>query len=255
DGVARLKPGVTLAQANADGARMLPIVNRSFPPAPGFSVKLFDQARIAPDFKPFEHTMIGDIGNVLWVLMGTIGIVLLIACANVANLLLVRADGRQQELAVRAALGAGWTQIARELLLESAALGLMGGALGLGLAYAALRVLVATGPANLPRLDEITIDTPVLLFTLAISLVAGVLFGLIPVFKYAGPRLATVLRAGGRTMSDSRDRHRTRSTLVVVQVALALVLLISSGLMIRTFQALKHVQPGFTHPEEIQTLR
>jgi putative ABC transport system permease protein len=172
----------------------------------------------------------------------------------VANLLLVRAEGRQQELAIRAALGAGWAQIARELLLESVTLGVLGGALGLGFAYAALRLLVAMGPASLPRLDEISIDPPVLWFTLAVSLLAGLLFGLIPVFKYAGRHVASAIRDGGRTVSQGRERHRARSMLVVVQVALALVLLISSGLMIRTFQALKEVQPGFTQPEAVQTL-
>jgi putative ABC transport system permease protein len=163
------------------------------------------------------------------VLIGIIGLVLLIACANVANLLLVRAEGRQQELAIRAALGAGWGRIARDMLLESLTLGVLGGFMGVGLAYAAVRLLVAKGPATLPRL--------------------------IPVIKYAGPPLATALRAGGRTMSLSRERHRARNTLVVVQVALALVLLVGSGLMIRTFQALRNIQPGFTRPAEIQLLR
>ena len=254
-GVARLKPGVTLAQANADVARMLPMNAQRFPPPPGFSVKMFDDARIAPNVRPFQQDLVGDTGNVLWVLMGTIGMVLLIACANVANLLLVRAEGRQQELAIRAALGAGSRRIAQELLFESVSLGLAGGALGLGLAYAAVRVLVWSAPANLPRIEDISIDPAVLLFTLAISSMAGLLFGLIPVFKYVGPNLATALRSGGRSASQSRERHRARSTLVVVQVALALVLLIGSGLMIRTFEAMKNVQPGFTKPEELQTLR
>src|SRR5262249_53419618 len=202
-----------------------------------------------------KEDLVGGLRTVLWVLMGTIGLVLLIACANVANLLLVRAEGRQQELAVRAALGAGRADIARELLVESVALGLAGGVAGLVLAFGALRLLTALAPANLPRLEEISIDGVVLAFTLVTSIVAGLLFGLIPVIKYAGPRLNTTLRAGGRTLSASRERHRARSTLVVVQVALALVLLVSSGLMIRTFQALKHVDPGFTRPGQIQTLR
>src|SRR5271165_1043465 len=166
-GVARLKPGVTLAQANADVARMLPMDNRRFPPPPGFNVKMFEDARIGPNLRPFKKDLVGDIGSVLWVLMGTIGMVLLIACANVANLLLVRAEGRQQELAVRAAMGATRGRIAAELLFESLVLGLMGGALGLGFAYGALRVLVALSPAGLPRLGEIGIDAPVLVFTLA----------------------------------------------------------------------------------------
>jgi predicted permease len=253
--VARLKPGATITQANADVARMLPIVDRSFPPPAGFSLKLFEQARIGPNVRPFKQDVIGDVGKTLWVLMATIGMVLLIACANVANLLLVRAEGRQQELAIRAALGASRLQIAGELLFESLLLGLAGGALGLALAYAAIRALIALAPTGLPRLNEIGVDTPVLLFTFAVSLLAGLLFGSIPVFKYAGARLGTGLREGGRTLSQSRERHRARSTLVVVQVALALVLLVSSGLMIRTFRAMTQVQPGFVRPAEVQTLR
>jgi len=181
--------------------------------------------------------------------------VLLIACANVANLLLVRAEGRQHELAIRAALGAGWNRIARELLLESLTLGAVGGVVAVALAYAALAVLKSTAPANLPRIDEISIGWPVLAFTAVVALVASVLFGLIPVFKYAGPQLGTALRAGGRSVSESRERHRARSVLVVLQVALALVLLVGSGLMIRTFQALRSVEPGFSRPQEVQTLR
>jgi len=179
--------------------------------------------------------------------------VLLIACANVANLLLVRAEGRQQELAVRSALGASRGRIASELMSESVVLGLVGGVVGLALAYAAVRVLIALAPGNLPRLENIGIDTTVLLFTFVISIVAGLLFGAIPVFKYAGPNVAGGLRGGGRTSSASRERHRARSTLVVAQVALALVLLVSSGLMIRTFQALQHVYPGFATPAEVLT--
>ncbi len=254
-GVARLKPGATIDQAQTDVGRMLGTWLKAWPTPPGFDRALFENARLGPDLKPLKQQVVGDIGTVLWVLMGTIGLVLLIACANVANLLLVRAEGRQQELAIRAALGAGWGRIAREMLLESVILGFMGGALGLGLAYAALRILIAKGPATLPRLTEIGIDPMVLAFTAGVSFFAGLLFGLIPVLKYAGPHLATALRASGRTLSSSRERHRARNTLVVVQVALALVLLIGSGLMIRTFQALRNVHPGFTHPEELQLMR
>jgi predicted permease len=253
--IARLKPGVSMQQARADVTRMIPLSLERFPPFPGFTSRMFVEARLGENLRPLKQELVGDIGSVLWVLMGTIGIVLLIACANVANLLLVRADGRQQELAIRAALGAGWGQIARELLMESLALGMLGGAFGLLVAYGALRLLLFLAPAHLPRLDEISIDAPVLLFTLAVSLLAGLLFGAIPVIKYAGPHLALALRAGGRSLSQSRERHRARSVLVVVQIALALVLLISSGLMIRTFQALRDVAPGFTKPQEIQTVR
>ncbi len=253
--LARLKPGVTIEQASADAGRMIPLALEGFPPFPGYNKSMFVEAKLAPVVSPLKQEMVGDIGGVLWVLMGTIGMVLLIACANVANLLLVRADGRRQELAIRAALGAGWVQIARELLMESVMLGLAGGLAGLALAYGALQLLLAMAPANLPRIEDISIDPTVLMFTLGVSLFAGLLFGAIPVVKYAGPQLGTALRAGGRTLSQSKERHRARNILVVVQVALALVLLIGSGLMIRTFQTLKHVQPGFTNPEQIQTMR
>jgi predicted permease len=253
--LARLKPGVTMEQASADVARMLPIAIRSFPAPEGFSVKLFEQAQIGPNLRPLKQDVVGDIGNVLWVLMGSIAGVLLIACANVANLMLVRVEGRRQELAIRAALGAGWRRIAGELLFESVILGLLGSLLGLAFAYGALRMLVAIAPTGIPRIHEIGIDVPVLLFTLVIALFSSLLFGSIPIFKYAGTRLNTGLREGGRALSASREQHRARNILVVVQVALALILLICSGLMIRTFRALMHVPPGFTGPDQVQTFR
>ncbi len=254
-GVTRLKPGATLAQANADVGRMLAIVLRSFAPPPGLSLQFFEQARIAPDLVPLKQEVVGEVSGLLWILMGGIGFVLLIACANVANLLLVRAEGRQQELAIRAALGAGRRRIAGELLFESVVIGLMGSVLGLGLAYGALRLLVALAPQGLPRLQEIGINPPVLLFTLAVSLFASVLAGSIPMLKYAGVRVVTGLREGGRTASQGRERHRARNSLVVVQVGLAFVLLVCSGLMIRTFRALTRVNPGFSEPAGVQTFR
>ncbi|MBC7928408.1 MAG: ABC transporter permease [Bryobacteraceae bacterium] len=253
--IARLKPGFTVAQTNEDVARMLPLMLERFRPAPGMNNKMLEAARIAPNVRLFKRDVTGDIGSVLWVLMGTVGIVLLIACANVANLLLVKADGRQQEFAIRSALGASQARIAREMLAESLALGVLGGVAGLGLSYAVLQLLVAIGPSSLPRLDEVGLDASVLAFTFLLSIVAGFLFGVIPVLKYAGPRLALALRSGGRTMSDGKDRNRTRGALVVVQVALALVLLISSGLMIRSLSQLKGVKPGFTDPDQLLTVR
>ena len=254
-GIARLKPGVAIAQLNADMARMLPIVMSSFPAPPGFSMKLFEDARIGPNARPLKQEVVGDVGNTLWVLMGSIVMVLLIACANVANLLLVRVEGRRQELALRAALGAGWGRIAGELMLESLTLATLGGALGLGLAYGTLRILRVIAPSGLPRIREIGIDGPVLLFTFLAVLVAGLLVCCIPIFKYAGVHLTTGIREGGRGVSQSREQHRARSVLVVVQVALALVLLICSGLMIRTFRALANVNVGFNNPAELQTFR
>src|SRR5712691_8244988 len=198
-GLARLTSGATIATANAEAAHLIPIALQRFPPFPGYSAKMFDDARLAPNVRPLKASLVGDIGNVLWVLMGTIGLVLLIACANVANLLLVRAEGRQQELAIRAALGAGSREVAHEILTESVLLGGLGGAVGLGLAYWALQLLVKIAPARLPRLDSINIDPLAMLFTLGISLLAGILFGLIPVIKYATVSVMPALRAGGRT--------------------------------------------------------
>jgi predicted permease len=252
--LARLKPGINVTQANADIARMLPIYLGKYAPGGGM-----DALQLQPAVRLLKEDVVGNVGQVLWVLLGSISILLLIACANVANLLLVRAEGRGQELAVRTALGAGRGHIARALMVESLTLSLLGGLLGLALAYGGLRVLVAFGPANLPRLNEITIDLPVLFFTVSISVLSGLLFGLFPMLKLVGRRfasnLAEFVHGGGRWASTGKHQHRTQSTLVVVQVALALVLLIGSGLMIRTFQNLRQVDPGFTDPATIQTLR
>ena len=204
-GIARLKPGVSLSQANADVRRMLPIWITQY----GTSGPVLRAARFEPSLRPVKEDVVGDVGSVLWVLMGTIGIVLLIACANVANLLLVRAEGRQQELSIRAALGAGWGRIAHQLLVESVILGVLGGAFGLALAYGGLRLLAAMAPANLPRQAEISIDPVVLAFTLAVSLLSGLLFGLMPVLKYVGPMMSTALRGslhgGSRTLSQGQE--------------------------------------------------
>jgi len=254
-GIARLKPGVTLNQASTDMARLLPITFRSFPAPDGFSPAIFAKANFGTNLRPLKQDVVGDVGKVLWVLMGSIAMVLLVACANVANLLLVRVEGRRQELAIRSALGSPWGRTAAEMLFESLIIGVAGSAVGLGLAYGALRALVAAAPTGLPRIHEIGIDVQVLMFTLGLALLTSVLIGVIPIFKYAGVKATTGLREGGRALSQSRERHMARKTLVVVQVALALVLLICSGLMIRTFQAMTHVNPGFTAPESLETFR
>jgi hypothetical protein len=154
-GIGRLRPGVTISQADADVASLLNVWMDSWTNGPGTDPHFYQTWKITPAFQPLKEQVVGSVGNVLWVVMATIGVVMLIACTNVANLLLVRADGRQQELAVRSALGAGRWRIARELLLESVTLGLLGGAVGVGVAYAGLRLLIAIGPENLPRLSEI----------------------------------------------------------------------------------------------------
>jgi len=251
-GVARLKPGLTVEDANRDIARVIPLTTQKFASFRGLGPSWFRDARLGPDVHLLSQEGMGNVGRVLWILMGTIAIVFLIACANVANLFLVRAEARQQELAVRSALGATRGQLARTLLSESLGLGLAGGIVAIGLAAAAIRVVRATAPAALPRVNEIALHPAVLVFAGLLSLAAGLLFGVIPTLKFASPRLAA-LRDGGRSASESRDRHRTRSVLVVAEIALALVLLVASGLMIRSFLALRSVDPGFTHGEQLLT--
>jgi predicted permease len=241
--LARLKPGVTLPQANADVARMIPLLLPAFEPL-----------QLQPYVRPLADDVIGDVGRVLWILLAAVGVVLLIACANVANLFLIRAEGRQQELALRAALGASRGRIARVLMSESVLLGLAGGALGLALAQGTIGLLRRIAPTELPRVDEIGIDVTVLLFTLSISVLSGALFGLMAVLRFGRPG-ATMLKEGGRSASDAPGRHRTRNALIVAQIALALMLMIVSALMIRTFVSMRHVHPGFERPASVQTFR
>ena len=253
--IGRLKPGVDIAEAQADLTRLVPVWLESWPSPPGFQKGVFKNAALAAVVRPLHQAVVGDVGNVLWILFGTIGMVLLIACANVSNLLLVRAQAREQELAVRAALGAGGGRLARELVIESLVLGLIGGLGGLALAYVGLEVLLALGPTTLPRLDEIAIDRRGVTVALFLSCVSGALFSLIPVVKHASPDSTQALRGAMRTSTDSPQRHRTRSTLVVVQVALAAVLLVASGLMVRTFLRLRSIEPGFEPSNHIQLAR
>jgi predicted permease len=253
-GIGRLRPSATISEANADIARLIPVWMDSFSNGPGSDSHWYIKWKITPDFHSLKDEVVGNVGSVLWVVMGTIGIVLLIACVNVANLLLVRAEARQVDLAIRAALGAGRGRIARELLFESTVLGLLGGALGIGVAAAALRFLVAIGPANLPRLTEISLDASSLIFTMVLSILSGLFFGSLPAWKYS--RGQTNVNLGGtRSVSASRERNRSRNILVIAQVAMALVLLICATLMIRTFQQLQRVHPGFTDAPSLQTLR
>jgi predicted permease len=246
---------VTLEEASADVARMIPIYLDSHPIVPGMTRAAVDAMQIGPNLRTLKDDIVGDLDDVLWVLMGTIGMLLLVACANVANLQLVRTEIRGQELAIRAALGAARGRIARGLLAESLLLGLMGGVIGLAVAAVALPLLLAVAGDNLPAALAITIDPTVLAFAPVISLLVGLVFGAIPVVKYAGVHAAKRLSGAGRMMSSSRERHRARNALVVSQVALALVLLVASGLMIRTFQSLRDVDPGFTQPDEVQMFR
>jgi putative ABC transport system permease protein len=253
-GLARLKPGTTVAAANADVDRMLPMyVERYMRPNFGGA----DALQLRAAVRPLKEDVVGDVRQVLWVLLGSISILLLIACANVANLLLVRAETRGTELALRMALGARPGRLARGLIVESLTLSVIGGLIGVTFAYGGLRVLLAFPPANLPRLNEIAIDLPVLGFAFGVSILSGLLFGLVPILRVLGRRLSNLAGAvrNARWASAGKHQYRSQNALVVVQVSLALVMLISSGLMIRTFQNLRNVQPGFTDPETVQTVR
>lgn len=254
DGIARLKPGVSLQQADADIGRLIGVWMNSWSNGPGTNPHYYEKWRITPAFRSLKQLVIGNISGTLWVVMATVGLVMLIACTNVANLLLVRAESRQQELSIRAALGAGRARIARELLVESFMLGLLGGVISIGIAYGGLRLLVAIGPADIPRMTEISLDWRSLAFTFLLSIVAGVLFGCIPAWKYSRSRASLTIAGANRTSSISRDRQRSRSVLVITQIAMAVVLLVSASLMIRTFAALSNVDPGFK-VEHLQTVR
>jgi putative ABC transport system permease protein len=252
-GLGRLRPGVTIAQADADLSRLLPVWETSWPYRG--DPHGYDAWKITPDLSSLKQEVLGNIGGALWIVMATVGIAMLIACANVANLLLVRTEARQQEMAIRAALGAGRARVIRALLVESTLLGAAGGVVGIVLAELGLRLLLAIGPANLPRLNEISMDGRALGFAAAISIFSALLFGLIPALKYSGDRNLRAIRSDSRTSSVNRERHRVHSALVVSQMAMALLLMVSAGLMIRTFQALRTVDPGFADARHLQTFR
>jgi predicted permease len=240
--IARLKPGVTPATAHDDVERMLEIWARE-------AVASF---RISSIVRPLKNDLVGGVASALWVILGAIGAVLLVACANIANLMLVRADARRHELSVRAALGATRVRITGVLFAESFVIGAAGGVLGLMLAYLGLQALVAIDPSDVPRVEEIAVYLPVLVFTVVASFAATLVFGSITALKVAFSSDARALGAP-RGATASREQSATRSALVVLQMAFALVLVVSAALMVRSFQALHDVDPGFSDPSTIQT--
>jgi putative ABC transport system permease protein len=241
-GVARLRDGVTAGDARAELNGLIGDLSRAYPGDPhalgnGEQIKLFAAPRT------LKEMILGDVARGLWILLASVGLVLLVACANVANLFLVRSEARQREVAVRIALGAGRLGIARYFLAESVLLSITGGAIGLALAWGAVRLLVTIGPTNLPRLVEVHLDGVAVAYTLALSALAALVFGAIPLWR--GTPLAASLHESGRGNTASRGRHRVRQLLMGGQVALALVLLVASGLILRSFQKLRAVDPGF----------
>jgi predicted permease len=241
-GVARLATGVTLEEARSEIEGLQSRLTERFPE---ITAEFLEQAGWSVTVTSFKEFTIAPIRTALWVLFGTVGLVLLIACANVANLFLVRAEARQREVAVRSALGAAKRRLAFAFLSESVVLSLAGGFAGVLLAWAGVGLLVANGPADLPRLGEVGIDGRVLGFALLLSVITSLLLALVPLARYAGVSFASLLREGGRGNTAGRERHRARKALITAQVALALVLLVGSGLMLRSVARLRSVDPGF----------
>ena len=252
--VARLAPGMTEEAAERDLAAVMPrVLERAPNLAPGVSMQMvLEQAKPRPFLVPLKEDVIGGIARTLWIVAAAAGVVLLVACANVTNLILVRADARQRELAVREALGAGRGRVLAHFLAESVVLAGLAGLAGLALAAATIRALVRAGPVEIPRLAEVSIDGTTIAFALAVSAAVALVCSVIPALRLGGVHLADSLREGGRGGTAGRVRQRVRSALVATQIALALVALASSGLLIRTFQRLNEVRPGF-EPEGVAT--
>jgi len=233
--IGRLKPGVSVAQASADASHIARLVGEQFPLSG-------DNDAIAV---PLKELFVGNVSNALLILLGAVGFVLLIAVVNVANLQLSRSGSRAREMAVRTALGAGRGRLVIQLLTESLILAILGSALGLGVAYYGVRALLALSPNVLPRTEEVALDGRVLLFTAAVAIVTGILFGLVPALRVARLPLGDSLKNGSRNSSSNRGTRRTHNALVVAEFALALVVLTGAGLLIRTLFALQSVNPGF----------
>lgn len=250
-GVARLRSEVALETVDADLDRVLPLALEQFPG--GATLAIVREWRLASAVVLLKEQLVGNIGERLWLLLGAIGMVLLIACANVANLILVRAERRQPEMAIRAALGAGRRPMIRLFLLEGLSLSICAGTVGLGLAWGGLRLLRSLAPENLPRISEIGLDPTVLICALLTTVLGGLILGLLPVAVYARPNLPICLRPDGNAAAGPGRRRHMRNILAVSQLALAMILLIASGLMVRSVQAIWHVDPGISRPAELLT--
>jgi putative ABC transport system permease protein len=243
--IARLKPAVSLGQAQTEMNSITTQLQQEYPESnTGIGLRLV----------PLREQIVGDIRPVLLVLLGVVGFVLLIACANVANLLLSKAALRQKEIGIRIALGAGRWRVIRQLLTESALFSIMGGLLGLLIAFGSVKLLIAFGPTNIPRLTEIGIDTRVLVFTLLLSLFTSIIFGLVPALQASRPGLTESLKEGGRSSASGVYSKRHRMLLVISEVAVALLLSIGAGLMVRSYLSVQSISPGFD-PEHVLSMR
>jgi putative ABC transport system permease protein len=235
DVIARLKPRVTAATAQTEMARIQDGLNRQYPENRPKGISLVPEA----------DAVVGDMRRGLFVLLGAVGLVLLIACANLSNLLLARAASRHKEISVRTALGATRWMIVRQLLAESLLLGAVGAAAGLALATWGIKLLTAMAPGDLPRITESGLNLQVLIFTASVAVLTSILFGLVPALQSANPELAASLKEGGRSGTETLARGRLRSALVVTEMALAMVLLVGAGLLLRSLVGLGRVDPGF----------
>jgi predicted permease len=246
-GVARLKPGVTVQAAQREMANVLPRMAELTPMlAPGITTQMMlDQAKPAPRLVPMREDIVGGVAKTLWIVAAAALLVLLVTCANVANLLLVRADARHRELSVRSALGASRGRVMMHFFTETGVLTVVSSILGLALAYAAIRLLIATSPGEIPRLAEVRLDAATIGFTLLVAALVSVACSAIPAIRFMRSDTLTGLRDGGRGGTVGGRRQRARSALVAVQMSLALVVLAASGLLLRTFQRLHAVRPGF----------
>ncbi len=249
EGVARLRDGVSVEDARTEMTRLIPDVTKAFPGDP-FAIGNSTMLKAIAATQTLKDALIGDVATGLWIVLAAVSLVLLVACANVANLFLVRSEVRQREVSVRRALGAGRGGIARYFLAESVLLSAAGSVVGLAMAWAAVEALVAAGPATLPRLREIQLDRVSIAYTAVMGLLTAILFGAVPLIRR--DTFATTLNDSARGNTASPSRHRARRLLMAGQVALALILLIASGLMVRSFQKMRHVDPGF-NPTSVMT--
>ncbi len=241
-GVARLADGATVAGVRAELTGLISDLPQAYPGVEG-ALTLANRFRLTSAALPLKEAMVGSVAQALWILFASVALLLLVACANVANLFLVRSEARQREVAVRRALGASRLGIARFFLAESAPLSIAACTLGLILAWAAIRLLVAFGPASLPRLGEVRLDGMTVALTLIVTMLVALSFGAIPL--WLGAAETGVLHEGGRGNTAGRGRHRTRQLLIGAQVSVTVVLLIACGLVVRSFQNLRMVDPGF----------